>query len=336
VTNPTAAQLSPELQTNISLAELSTLKVGGIGQWLVEVQNLEQLRQSYNWAKSRAVPILYLGDGSNIIFSDKGFPGLLIQNRFKGRNRSKNEVEIGSAENLEEVIAWLNHLGLQGMERMFGIPGTIGGALVGNAGAYGQEIGKKVIDISVFIDGEVRVLPKSTFHFLYRNSAFKQHPDWFILKCKLRLSKSSKDLQQISDDILSKRLVKYPTSLRCPGSFFKNVVLDELSQETTDQIPDDFVMFGKIPAGKLLEAVGANGIRKGEAQFADYHGNLMINLGQASSQDILKLADEYAGRVLDRFGIQLQPEVVIIDNNQWPYLQTNSYTLLKDKEKQAP
>ena len=183
MTNPTAAQLSPELQTNISLAELSTLKVGGIGQWLVEVQNLEQLRQSYNWAKSRSVPILYLGDGSNIIFSDKGFPGLLIQNRFKGRNRSKNEVEIGSAENLEEVITWLNHLGLQGMERMFGIPGTIGGALVGNAGAYGQEIGKKVIDISVFIDGEVRVLPKSTFHFLYRNSAFKQHPDWFILKC---------------------------------------------------------------------------------------------------------------------------------------------------------
>ena len=333
--DPTSNQLPPEFKTDVSLAALSTLKVGGIGQWLVEVQNSEQLRQSSDWAQRRSIPILYLGDGSNILFSDKGFSGLLIQNRFKGRDLSKNEVEIGSGENLEEIIAWLNHLGLQGMERMFGIPGTIGGALVGNAGAYGQEIGDKVINISIFIDGEVKILPKSKLHFLYRNSAFKQHPDWFILKCKLRLNKSSKDLQKISNDILSKRLVKYPTSLRCPGSFFKNIALNELSKYAIGQIPDNFVMFGKISAGKLLEAVGANGTRKGDAQFADYHGNLMINLGQASSQDILRLADEYAGRVLNRFGIRLQPEVAIIDNNQWTYLQTNAYRFFKNKEKQA-
>ncbi len=322
---PTPSPSLPELQSDVSLAELSTLKVGGVGRWFVQVREVEHLQQVWTWARQQPIAILYLGDGSNILFSDHGFPGLMIRNGFKGRDRSgEEEVEVGAAESLEEVIVWLNHLGLQGMERMFGIPGTIGGALVGNAGAYGQEIGDRVVDINVWMDGEVQVFPASAFDFRYRCSAFKEHPDWFILKCRLRLSKCSEDLQEISNEILSRRLVKYPTDLRCPGSFFKNVVLDELSKETAVRVPDDFIMFGKVPAGKLLETVGANGVRRGDAQFADYHGNLMINLGQASSRDILELANKYAGRVFDRFGIQLQPEVVIVDDGQWPHLQTGA------------
>ena len=81
-------------------------------------------------------------------------------------------------------------------------------------------------------------------------------------------------------------------------------------------------MFRKIPAGKLLEAVGANGVRRGDAQFADYHGNLIVNLGRATSQDILSLADEYAGRVWEHFRIRLEPEILIVDNGNWPNLHT--------------
>jgi UDP-N-acetylenolpyruvoylglucosamine reductase len=199
------------------------------------------------------------------------------------------------------------------MERLYGIPGTVAGALVGNAGAYGQQIGESVLEVSIWSNHQVQVLPAGDLDLRYRNSLFQRQRDWFILKCRLRLRKSSEPLQEISDEILTKRLVKYPQGLKCPGSFFKNLNLDEVPKTALEKIPEDFIMFGKIPAGKLLEAVGANGVRRGNAQFADYHGNLIVNLGQATSQDILTLADEYAGRVWEHFRIRLEPEILILD-----------------------
>ena len=136
-----------------------------------------------------------------------------------------------------------------------------------------------------------------------------------------RLKETSENLQSISEQILAKRLVKYPRSLQCPGSFFKNILLDDLSPAVRQGIPETFQIWGKVPAGKLLEAVGAKGARKGAAQFADYHGNLLINRGNATSDDILGLANEYSGRVLERFGIHLEPEILIIDDREWPHLR---------------
>ena len=119
---------------------------------------------------------------------------------------------------------------------------------------------------------------------------------------------------------MAKRLVKYPIGLKCPGSFFKNVVLSELSENARRRIPDTFIIGDKVPAGKLLEAVGARGVSRGDAQFAEYHGNLIINRGRAKSADILVLARKYAGRVLEDFRIRLEPEILIVDDSEWPYV----------------
>ena len=316
----TPSDLPPsiQLQRDVSLAHLSTLEVGGRIQWFTQVDELEQLQQAQTWAKHEGLSVFYLGDGSNVLFSDGSVPGLIIQNLIQRRQQSGNEVELGGGEKLENVICWLNDLGLAGMERLYGIPGTLAGAVVGNAGAYGQQISDLVVEVSFWSGDQVKVLSSSDLDFGYRHSLFKTHREWFILSCRLRLTRSVESLQDVSKEILSKRLEKYPVGLRCPGSFFKNIPLDRISQETLEKVPEEFIMLDKIPAGKLLEAVGANGVRRGDAQFASYHGNLIINLDQATSQDILWLAQEYSERVWERFAIRLEPEIFILQEDSWP------------------
>ncbi|MEE8348814.1 MAG: UDP-N-acetylmuramate dehydrogenase [Acidobacteriota bacterium] len=306
---------SIELKREASLARLSTLKIGGTAQWYTQIETLQQFQQAQAWAKKEGLSTFYLGDGSNVLFPDGCLPGLVIHNGIKGREQSENEVEVGGGEKLEDVIGWVNDLGLAGMERLYGIPGTLAGALVGNAGAYGQQVSDVVVEVSFWSGDQVEVLAASDLHFAYRDSRFKTHREWFILNCRLRLTRSVESLRDRSGEILSRRLEKYPLGLRCPGSFFKNISVAEIADKTLETIPADFIMFDKIPAGKLLEAVGAPGVRRGDAQFATYHGNLIINLGQATSQDILSLAEEYAERVWERFSIRLEPEIVIFQEH---------------------
>lgn len=304
-----------------SLAELTTLQVGGVCDWFADVQSVQDLEQAYSWARTREVPVLFMGEGSNVLFCDSGFSGLVLRNRICGIHRDGNEVQVGGGENLCELIRWLNARNLAGMECMYGIPGTLAGAIVGNAGAYGQEICNPIVEVTIWTEGGLRVLRSPELEFQYRHSAFKENRNWFLVSCTLRLQPGRQDLQQVSDEILLKRLVKYPTGLKCPGSFFKNILVSRLPEEVRSVIPADFIMFGKIPAGRLLEEAGAKGARRGGAQVADYHGNLIINCGNASSDDILELADEYAGRVYDRFRIRLEPEILIVEDRTWPHLQ---------------
>ena len=309
---------SIQLQHDVSLAQLSTLEVGGTARWFTQVTDLQQLQQAQTWARKEGLSTFYLGDGSNVLFSDGSFPGLVIRNFIKGRKQSGSEVELGGGEKLEDVICWLNDLGLAGMECLYGIPGTLAGALMGNAGAYGQQVSDRVVDVSFWSGDQVEVASASDLDFGYRHSLFKTHREWFILSCRLRLTRSVESLRDVSQEILSRRLEKYPAGLRCPGSFFKNIPLEEIPRKTLEKVPENFIMFDKIPAGKLLEAVGANGVRRGDAQFASYHGNLIVNLGQATSLDILLLAREYAERVWERFSIRLEPEIFILQDDSWP------------------
>jgi UDP-N-acetylmuramate dehydrogenase len=313
--DPAPESLAPAVKKGVVTAHLTTLGVGGECESYVEVHSLEAYVKTCEDALEAGLPTLVIGDGSNLLFPDSGFGGRIIRNRICGKAASGEEVEVGSGEDLKKVIQWLNHLGLAGMERMYGIPGTIGGALMGNAGAYGQEIGDLVREVEAWKDGVLKTFSRDMLQLDYRHSFFKENREWFIVSCRFQLQRSEKDLQRRSEEILTRRLTKYPLGLKCPGSFFKNVLLTELNQEIRDSLPGGFVMGGKIPAGKLLEAVGAKGVRRGDAQFAHYHGNLIINRGHARSEEILSLAAEYAQRVLERFRIRLEPEILIVDDS---------------------
>jgi UDP-N-acetylmuramate dehydrogenase len=305
----------------IATSSLTTLGVGGKCDCYIEVRRLTEIERAFTRAAQSRNRVLTIGEGSNLLFSDTGFAGLIVRNRILGKEREDSEVEVGGGENLSKVIEWLNQMGLSGMERMYGIPGTVAGALVGNAGAYGQEIGERVVQVDAWKDGELRSFDRKGLQLEYRHSFFKSDPGWYVVRCRFRLVESGEDLQAVSNEILKRRFVKYPEGLKCPGSFFKNVKAKEIGADALSRVPRDFIIGDKIPAGKLLEAVGACGVRRGDAQFAGYHGNLIINRGNARSSDILSLANEFAGRVSDHFRIRLEPEILIVDDSGWPNLR---------------
>ena len=306
--------LSPrELQRGVPLCSCSTLGIGGPARYLATIRKAVDLPPLLDWSEAENIHRVIIGEGSNVLFPDSGFPGLVVQILIPGIEREGNEVTVGAGDNLGSVIEWLNQRGLQGMERMYGIPGSLAGAVVGNAGAYGQEIGQVLTEATVLAaDGRITSMPAAELALDYRHSLFKQDRTLILLNCRLRLDPGKGSLQEISDAILKERSGKYPPGMKCPGSYFKNMKLEELDEDQLERIPTSFVMHGKIPAGKLLEAVGANGARKGDAAIASYHGNLIMNNGRATARDVVWLARKYARRVQESFGIRLEPEIRII------------------------
>jgi UDP-N-acetylmuramate dehydrogenase len=300
------------LQENVPARTFTSLALGGPCRFLAKLRNREDLGPALKWGQDRGVEVVFLGEGSNVLFADSGFPGLVIINQLRGRTRKEDVVEAGSGESLHGLIGWMNRKGLGGMERMYGIPGSVAGALVGNAGAYGQEIADCVLAVEVFGPSGPELLNRERLAFRYRHSALKDSPDLYVLRGVFRVHPGSQGLQKCSEDILRIRERKYPRALRCPGSFFKNVLIEETPPEVLDRIPPGYVSHGRIPAGRLLEGVGANGMSLGGAQVATYHGNLLINRNNACTADMLDLAHRLAERVWDRYGIVLEPEVRIV------------------------
>lgn len=305
------------MQQGVSLSHYSTLGIGGNARYLASVRTQANLLTLLDWSRAKQIPSLIVGEGSNFLFPDSGFPGLVLQVLIPGIEQAGDEVVVGAGENLGSLIEYLNRQCLKGLERMYGIPGTLAGAVVGNAGAYGQETCGVLSSATVLrSNGTIEVLPSARLRFRYRHSLFKEDRSLVLLCCRLRLTPGGEKLQEVSNSILEKRSRKYPPAMKCPGSFFKNVPIENLDPHLLKRIPAGFVIHDKIPAGKLLDAVGAKGARRGDAMVASYHGNLIVNLGNATARDVLWLADKYAGRVLEHYGIELEPEIRIVDGDR--------------------
>lgn len=331
-----------KIQRRYLLSRITSTGVGGPAKFYVEVHNEAELVQAVAWADRNRQKFFLIGDGTNLIPSDKGFNGLIIRNKIKhfqicsrqetslsaktyvGRKfpagKGKIKVFLGAGNNLFSSIRLLNRLGLAGMEKMAGIPGTVGGAIYGCAGAYGQEIKDclvrvRVFDIKKFV---CRTLTKKQSAFNYRESIFKKHPDWIILGAELKLTqKNPKILKKTSAEIIKIREKKYPPHLKCPGSFFKNIIIDKikpppLKQKFLTKIDMGKINHGKLPAAHLLEIIGAKGIRQGGIAVAKYHANLIYNTGNGKTRSIKSLAEILKNRVKKFFGVQLEEEIIYI------------------------
>jgi UDP-N-acetylmuramate dehydrogenase len=293
-----------EYKQNISLADFTTLKVGGPAQYLVEVHTEEELKQAIAWAKDSKLAYRVVGEGSNLLVSEAGFSGLIIVNKLDYINLT-DQLVVGSGTNLNKFVDFVNQKGIAGFETLAGIPGTVGGAVYGNAGAYGETIS----DHLLFVRTLSRKYLRDECQFEYRESLFKKNHEEIIEIGFEILSGDVADLIKKSAEIRDLREVKYPTGIKCPGSFFKNILASSLSEQQLKNIPADKINHGKIPAGYLLEEVGAKGMKVGGARVADYHGNLIINDGQATASDIWTLATKLEDLVKQKFAIQLEPEV---------------------------
>lgn len=196
---------------------------------------------------------------------------------------------------------------------MTGIPGTVGGAIYGDAGAYGQTISDFLTSVTILQNGKKTTLPKTQCEFSYRSSLFKQ-THGLILSAEFALPKENSEvLRKESQEILSQRLKKYPPGLKSPGSFFMNVYIEKIPTEGLRLIPKEKIRNGRAHVGWLLESVGAKGEKVGDVYVADYHGNLFINTNRGTSKDYFNLAKDLAEKVKAKYGIVLTPEVQMID-----------------------
>lgn len=308
----------------MNFSELTTLQIGGPIKEFYTAETEPELINYVSMAEEKKLPYLVIGGGSNLLVSDEGFKGIVIKNQIKGTHILGNNIVVKSGEMLQEVVDFANESGLAGLESLAGIPGTIGGAIYGNAGAYGQTISDHLVSVKYFNPKEYgeKTMSKEDCGFAYRDSVFKKTKH-IILEITLSLAPGdAEQLKQVSLEIIKKREVKYPPGIKCPGSFFKNIIASELPAKILEGIPQDRIVYGKVPAGALLEMVGAKGDHQGEIEIAPYHANLFINRGNGKAKDFYDLAKKYFDKVKEKFWIELEPEV--------QFVRLNSFSPLKN------
>jgi len=193
---------------------------------------------------------------------------------------------------------------------MTGIPGWVGAAVYGNAGAYGHSIDERILQVRFFDGTAIRAMSNEECRFRYRESVFKQQKDWIVLAAELGLDPAApEELRKTADEILKIRLEKYPLTMKCAGSIFKNLILAELTADVQRQIPPRVVREGKVPSAYFLEEVGAKGMQNGDIRVATYHANLIYNDGHGSARELREIIAELKSRVAARFGLTLEEEV---------------------------
>jgi len=304
---------------NVPLKNYSTSRIGGGAKYFEIAQNANDLIRFAKVAIAQNLPYFILGSGSNILFGDHGFPGLIIKNENKGISLQGLSLQVQSGTLFNELVKFTVKNGFSGMQNMIGIPGTLGGAIVGNSGAYGQYIADHISKVvcfdpsaSPFTTGII-TLDKKGCQFSYRDSIFKKGK-YIILNTHFNFPKGkAEDLQKEMDETLAKRQENYSFTAPCPGSFFKNVLVEKVDKKFLPLIPKKIIRNGKIPAGYLLEQVGACGKRIKDVQVSK-HANIFVNLGKGRTIDYLELSEMLAKKVKDGFGIELEREVQIVGN----------------------
>ena len=301
----------------IDLAAFTTFGLAGRADLLFETAKPAELIEAVKEAKKRHLPYFVMAGGSNIVPGGKNYPGLVIVYRsavhgtqiLNGKGSSEQiEISVPASAYLEEVVPFTLEHGLAGLESLSGIPGTVGGAIYGNAGAYGHSISEAVSRVLIFDGRKDRWLTAKDCGFSYRESIFKQNK-WLILEVRLKLTKGKReDLLAYYQKLLKLRGEKY-SGIKCPGSFFKNVLVSTVSKKALGSVDQTKIIDGKIPAGYLLAEVGAKGMRIGGLRIADYHGNLIINDGSGTPRDVKKLVKILKAKVKDKFGIKLEEEI---------------------------
>lgn len=287
--------------------------IGGPADLYAEAGSEEAFIAALAAAGNAGVETVVIGGGTNLIVSDQGFRGLVLRYRGAQLDAHSPCTRAEAGAELQCLVDFSIERGLKGLETLAGIPGSVGGAIYGNAGAYGHAISERVAEVRFFDGEQVRVFANHECRFEYRESIFKDHKEWIIFSTGLRLEAAdARVLCETASDIVKVRNEKFPPTMKCAGSIFKNLMLNELPQAAAAEVPPYMVREGKVPAAWFLEQVGAKGTRRGEIQVAAYHANLVYNDGAGTAVDLCALVDELKTRVGERFGLVLEEEVQFV------------------------
>jgi len=305
----------PEVKFGEPLKNHTTFGIGGPAKYYLAAQNKDQLVAALKFACQNKMQFFVMGGGSNLLFLDEGFPGLVIQNEAGEIKSTGNRLEVDAGYDLHGVVRYTCKQGLSGMAKMSWIPGKIGGAVYGNAGAHGASMSDLVTQVEVFDckTGQVKIMDKADCKFDYRQSVFKKNKDLIVLRVTLELAAGNQDkLLAECENIKETRQDKLPR-LPSAGCVFKNVPNDlaegnDRLQEVIKDLPD----LPEIPAGLLIDKVGLKGKAMGGAMVSEKHANFIVNKDEATAAEVLKLVSLIKSKVRDAFGIELECEIQVI------------------------
>jgi UDP-N-acetylmuramate dehydrogenase len=298
------------VSTGVPLSRYTRFGIGGPADLYAEAGDVEAFIAALAAARSSGIPTMVIGGGTNLVVSDGGFRGIVLHFRGDRLRAGDGRVTAEAGAVLQDLVDFAIERGLQGLETLAGIPGSVGAAIYGNAGAYGHSLSERVVSVR-FHDGRgIRVFTNEECQFRYRESIFKSHKDWTIFSTELLLAPAdAAALRQTAADILQVRNEKFPVAMKCAGSVFKNLLLRDLPPAVAAEVPANAVREGKVPAAWFLEQVGAKGVRRGDIHVAAYHANLIYNAGAGTASDLCALIEDLKARVRARFGIDLEEEV---------------------------
>jgi len=304
--------IEDKMQEGVALAPLTTFKIGGRARWLAEVNRPEELTAALIWAKTKGASYFILGGGSNILISDQGFDGLVIKINNEQLERVDQTIRVGAGVRLSDVVAMSEAESLSGLEWASGIPGSVGGAVRGNAGAFGHDIKDSVsaVEFLNVTDGQFKIWPAERLNFGYRSSLFKNDPNKIVWSAVFGLC--SGDRQAISDlmtQIVDKRLSgqpKFPSA----GCVFKNLLATE--PLTTRLAADREVRGGKLACGLVIDRLGLKGRRLGGALISPDHANFIVNEHEASAEDVRGLIELVKAAAKREFDLDLEEEIQVV------------------------
>ncbi len=279
-----------------SMKELTSMKIGGKTDFFAVPQDLDDLKLVLSFCKEKDISFFVIGNGTKLLVRDEGFKGVIVKlgERFKSIENNGKLVRVGAGVNLSTLIDFTTERGFSGIESLSGVPGTIGGAIVRNASAFGEDISQRVLSVKVLDkDNNYLTLSKEDIGFDYRSSIFLDNKDWVIIEAELELwPREKKEIVLRLEEIRRKKVLSQPISFASAGCIFKN--------------PPPY------SAGFLIQEAGCLGMKIGDAQVSLQHANFIINKGNATARDVLRLVQKIKRKVKDRFDISLEPELEIV------------------------
>lgn len=285
------------IRYNVPMKEYTTFKIGGPAECLIKIQNIEDLKEILKTAKENQIPLTIIGNGSNILVKDDGIKGIVLKIDIKKleikEKEGKIQIVVGSGNKIGELAQKMLQREIEGIEFAAGIPGTIGGAIRMNAGAHGSEM-KDIVQTIKYIDmnGEIHQITNEQAKFEYRKSIFSQN-EYIVLEVELQLKKGKKEeIQSKMQEYALYRKEKQPIEYPSAGSTFKRGT--------------DFI------TAKLIDECELKGYQIGGAQISKKHAGFIINKGNATAEDVMKLIEYTKETVYKKFGKKIETEIEIL------------------------
>ena len=287
-----------KIYINEEMKKHTSFKIGGPAECLIKIESVDQIKEVYKIAKEFNIPLTVIGNGSNLLVSDRGIKGIVLKIEIKKLefqdDKGKINIVVGSGEKLGIIAQKFLNQEIEGFEFAAGIPGTIGGAIRMNAGAHGKEM-KDIVKTVTYIDreGNIKKINNSEAEFKYRNSIFS-HKDYVIIEAELKLQKGNKEeilakMQEYANFRKEKQPLEFPSA----GSTFKR--------------GEDFI------TARLIDECGLKGYQIGGAQISEKHAGFIINKDNATAEDVMKLIEYTKEQIYNKFGKKIETEVEILN-----------------------